>query len=306
MFVRTYGRRNRGGDDTVSDHNYSFSESQESPSNQDFFSSNFPFSSQESTSYSLDPDPYSFDENPIPSGVVPRKSKKARHSKSKSERPNSGKIGNSNVLTSSTTLMEAQEFGEMMEHVDEVNFSLDGLKKGQPLRIKRASLLSLLRVCGTQQQRRLLRTQGYAGFVLFFKICLGFLVFWCLKIDFGVISCLKFGGCFWIWCWILTFWRLVSGMFLELKVWKFWGFCKFLNLDKRVDLNLERLNLGVIEFREGIGISKSSDFELLHCSFKGGFIEILVEFWNSYFSWWLLEECAAFFFFVDGCFKFWN
>ncbi|KAL9355517.1 hypothetical protein Peur_053487 [Populus x canadensis] len=166
MFVRTYGRRNRGGDDTVSDHNYTFSESQESPSNQDFFSSNFPFSSQESTSYSLDPDPYSFDENPISSGVVPRKSKKARHSKSKSERPNSGKNGNSNVLTSSTTLMEAQEFGEMMEHVDEVNFSLDGLKKGQPLRIKRASLLSLLRVCGTQQQRRLLRTQGMAKTII--------------------------------------------------------------------------------------------------------------------------------------------
>ncbi|KAF9683550.1 hypothetical protein SADUNF_Sadunf04G0025400 [Salix dunnii] len=162
MFVRTYGRRTRGGDDTVSDHNYSFSESQESLSNQDFFSSNFPFSSQESTSYSLDLDldPYSFDENPIPSGAVPRKSKKARHSKSKLERPNSGKIGNSNVLTSSTTLMEAQEFGEMMEHVDEVNFSLDGLKKGQPLRIKRASLLSLLGICGTQQQRRILRTQG--------------------------------------------------------------------------------------------------------------------------------------------------
>jgi len=58
---------------------------------------------------------------------------------------------------------------------------------------------------------------------------------------------------------------------MELKVWKFWGFCKFLNLDKRVDLNLERLNLGVIEFREGIGISKSSDFELLHCSFSGVF-----------------------------------
>ncbi|KAJ6364167.1 hypothetical protein OIU76_029163 [Salix suchowensis] len=144
MFVRTYGRRSRGGDDAVPDHNYSFSESQESQSNQDFFSGNFPFSSQESTSYSLDLDPYSFDENPIRSGVVPRKSKKARHSKSKLERPNSGKIGNSNVLTSSTTLMEAQEFGEMMEHVDEVNFSLDGLKKGQPLRIKRASLLSLL------------------------------------------------------------------------------------------------------------------------------------------------------------------
>ncbi|KAB5560578.1 hypothetical protein DKX38_005535 [Salix brachista] len=166
MFVRTYGRRSRGGDDAVPDHNYSFSESQESQSNQDFFSSNFPFSSQESTSYSLDLDPYSFDENPIRSGVVPRKSKKARHSKSKLERPNSGKIGNSNVLTSSTTLMEAQEFGEMMEHVDEVNFSLDGLKKGQPLRIKRASLLSLLGICGTQQQRRILRTQGMAKTII--------------------------------------------------------------------------------------------------------------------------------------------
>ncbi|KAJ6925261.1 hypothetical protein NC651_009803 [Populus alba x Populus x berolinensis] len=44
--------------------------------------------------------------------------------------------------------MEAQEFGAMMELVVEVNFSLDGLKNGQPLRIKRASLLSLLRVCG--------------------------------------------------------------------------------------------------------------------------------------------------------------
>ena len=93
-------------------------------------------------------------------------------------------------------------------------------------------------------------------------------------------------------------------MFLELKVWKFWGFCKFLNLDKRVDLNLERLNLGVIvletvdffgmflmgrgywHFKEWFVVDGylSSDFELLHCSFKGGFIEILVEFWNSYFS----------------------
>ncbi|CAK7350627.1 unnamed protein product [Dovyalis caffra] len=179
MIVRTYGRRNRGGgnltrtysdslNDTVSDQNYSFSDSfslsQETPSNQDFFSNNFPFSSQESTSYSLDLDPYSFDDNPVPNGVVPRKSKKARHSKSKFERP--GKIGNSNFLTTSTTLMEAQEFGEMMEHVDEVNFALDGLKKGQPLRIKRASLLSLLGICGTQQQRRLLRTQGMAKTII--------------------------------------------------------------------------------------------------------------------------------------------
>ncbi|XP_011012786.1 PREDICTED: uncharacterized protein LOC105116963 isoform X2 [Populus euphratica] len=180
MIVRTYGRRNRDGgsltrtysdsldDDDVADHNYSFSDSfslsqETTQSNQDFFSHNFPLSSQESTSYSLDLDPYNFDDNPISNGVVPRKSKKPRRSKSKSERNG---IGNSNLLTSSTTLMEAQEFGEMMEHVDEVNFALDGLKKGQPLRIKRASLLSLLGICGTQQQRRLLRAQGMAKTII--------------------------------------------------------------------------------------------------------------------------------------------
>ena len=46
-------------------------------------------------------------------------------------------------------LIEAQEFGEMMEHVDEVNFALDGLRKPQPIRIRRASLLSLLSICAT-------------------------------------------------------------------------------------------------------------------------------------------------------------
>ncbi|KAJ6416568.1 hypothetical protein OIU84_002429 [Salix udensis] len=179
MIVRTYGRRSRGGgnltrtysdssDDAVADHNYSFSDSfsisqETTQSNQDFCSHNFPFSSQDSTSYSLDLDPFNFDDNPIPNGVVPRKSKKPRRSKSKSERNGTG---NSNLLTSSTTLMEAQEFGEMMEHVDEVNFALDGLKKGQPLRIKRASLLSLLAICGTQQQRRLLRTEGMAKTII--------------------------------------------------------------------------------------------------------------------------------------------
>ncbi|KAB5533983.1 hypothetical protein DKX38_017069 [Salix brachista] len=179
MIVRTYGRRSRGGgnltrtfsdssDDAVADHNYSFSDSfslsqETTQSNQDFCSHNFPFSSQDSTSYSLDHDPFNFDDNPIPNGLVPRKSKKPRRSKSKSERNGTG---NSNLLTSSTTLMEAQEFGEMMEHVDEVNFALDGLKKGQPLRIKRASLLSLLGICGTQQQRRLLRTEGMAKTII--------------------------------------------------------------------------------------------------------------------------------------------
>ncbi|KAK6124404.1 hypothetical protein DH2020_041824 [Rehmannia glutinosa] len=68
------------------------------------------------------------------------------------------------VLT--TTLMETQEFGEMMEHVDEVNFALDGLKKGQQVRIQRASLLSLLSICGTAQQRRLLRIHGMEKTIL--------------------------------------------------------------------------------------------------------------------------------------------
>ncbi|KAK9092454.1 hypothetical protein Syun_027365 [Stephania yunnanensis] len=62
--------------------------------------------------------------------------------------------------------MEAQEFGEMMEHVDEVNFALDGLGKGQPARIRRASLLSLLSISATSAQRRLLRSQGMAKTIL--------------------------------------------------------------------------------------------------------------------------------------------
>ncbi|CAA0812624.1 WAPL (Wings apart-like protein regulation of heterochromatin) protein [Striga hermonthica] len=64
------------------------------------------------------------------------------------------------------TLMETQESGEMMEHEDEVNFALDGLKKGQPVAVHRASLLSLLTICGTAQQRRLLKVHGMAEIIL--------------------------------------------------------------------------------------------------------------------------------------------
>lgn len=62
--------------------------------------------------------------------------------------------------------MEAQEFGEMMEHADEVNFALDGLKKDQPVRIRRASLSSFLSICDTQVKRRLLRAQGMVKKIL--------------------------------------------------------------------------------------------------------------------------------------------
>ncbi|GKD37889.1 wings apart-like protein regulation of heterochromatin protein, partial [Tanacetum coccineum] len=58
------------------------------------------------------------------------------------------------------------EEGEMMEHVDEVNFGLDGLRRGQSVCVQRSSLLSLLNVCGTLQQRRLLRNHGPARTII--------------------------------------------------------------------------------------------------------------------------------------------
>lgn len=69
---------------------------------------------------------------------------------------------NGEAFAFTSTLLEAQEFGELMEHEDEVNFALDGLRKGQQLRIRRASLSSLLSICASQHQRRSLRAQGYA------------------------------------------------------------------------------------------------------------------------------------------------
>lgn len=64
------------------------------------------------------------------------------------------------AVSETSTLLETQEFGEMMEHVDEVNFSLDGLQPWQPARIRRASLFSLLTICSVAQRRRLLRARG--------------------------------------------------------------------------------------------------------------------------------------------------
>lgn len=182
MIVRTYGRRNKGiaraysdslNDDVADPFRDSFS-SQEAPP-QDFYS--FPFSSQESSSFwpsSLDPSSSQdnsqstlrrkshFDDDST-NGVV-RRGKKHRSGNTGKRFPPSSSSSfahsSGSLIPVTSTLMEAQEFGEMMEHVDEVNFALDGLKKGQQLRIRRASLLSLLSICGTVQQRRLLRAQG--------------------------------------------------------------------------------------------------------------------------------------------------
>ncbi|XP_047093428.1 wings apart-like protein 2 isoform X1 [Lolium rigidum] len=58
------------------------------------------------------------------------------------------------------TLMEAEEYGEMMESVDEVNFALDGMRPTAPRRVRRASMLSLLGICASAAHRRTLRAQG--------------------------------------------------------------------------------------------------------------------------------------------------
>ncbi|GLT82946.1 hypothetical protein SLE2022_012650 [Rubroshorea leprosula] len=169
MIVRTYGRRSRPIGRTFSDplnHSVPDSLSQETMPSQDLY--NFPFSSQESSSlwsssqdingtYKIsNHDVFDFDDADI--GAVKR-SKKVKHKH--------GKKGVASPwIAPTSTLMETQEFGEMMEHVDEVNFALDGLKKGQPVRIRRASLLSLLSIAGTAQQRRLLRAQGMAKIII--------------------------------------------------------------------------------------------------------------------------------------------
>ncbi|XP_020084180.1 uncharacterized protein LOC109707361 isoform X2 [Ananas comosus] len=127
-------------------------------------------SSQDSSPWSLDPD-LLLPLPPIPDDLLllPSSSSEPQQNLSKRARNPYGDDGvdaprsaSASVSASTATLMEAQEFGEMMEHVDEVNFALDGLRPGLPTRIRQASLLSLMSICGTPQQRRLLRAQGMA------------------------------------------------------------------------------------------------------------------------------------------------
>lgn len=191
MIVRTYGRRRSSNsltrsysdsdspsttfNDVVSDSGFDNSLSLSQPQ-EDIYG--FHFSSQDSTAHwSFDSDPYNFNSSQdsrqlailpprkhplLDDGSDIRKPKKARHAKKKVKSVESTR----KKVTETATLMETQEVGEMMEHVDEVNFALDGLRKGQPVRIRRASLLSLLTICGTLQQRRLLRTHGTAKTII--------------------------------------------------------------------------------------------------------------------------------------------
>ncbi|KAL6991034.1 hypothetical protein U1Q18_009157 [Sarracenia purpurea var. burkii] len=206
MIVRTYGRRNRGltrgysgsGDeDVVSD---GFGESLSQEGSQDIYS--FAFSSQDSSHWAFDSERYgpNSSQEPRELEIVPprkhviggdsedgdgafQKLKKARNGKKELELPSKVKLkGGKSVsaaavapeVAGTSTLMETQEFGEMMEHVDEVNFALDGLRKGQQARIRRASLLSLLSICGTAYRRRLLRTHGMAKTIIDAVLALSF------------------------------------------------------------------------------------------------------------------------------------
>ena len=176
MIVRTYGRRNRGLPRSFSDSSSnaihdSFGDSLSQGSSQDPLFG-IAFSSQDSSTKwsTYDSEPYgtnssqgSFSAKPVRSSLDDslnrgnKKSKKVKIDKRELEILQCSQP----AIPSTSTLMEAQEFGEMMEHMDEVNFALDGLRKGQQVRIRRASLVSLLSICSTAQQRRLLRTHGY-------------------------------------------------------------------------------------------------------------------------------------------------
>ncbi|XP_033135918.1 uncharacterized protein LOC103843279 isoform X1 [Brassica rapa] len=148
MMERTYGRRkpeipprtpSNSLNDIVSQPEYLSSSS--SPDIEPFDYPLVPFFSQESSSTYREDYP----------GPV-RREKRARNRRE--------------AFAMTSTLLEAQEFGELMEHEDEVNFALDGLRKGQQVRIRRASLSSLLAICASQHQRRSLRAQGISQSII--------------------------------------------------------------------------------------------------------------------------------------------
>ncbi|MQL90910.1 hypothetical protein Taro_023505 [Colocasia esculenta] len=189
MIVRRYGRRTRCGGrgfsdadllDGGSDADEPLSLSQEPSGSQPDPYGFAAFSSQDSSPWSLDSDIFGNDDPPaaavaalpplppLPPGNSangPRRPKDRKGVKAKKHElpPPGGPTlvpRPTGAASATATLMEAQEFGEMMEDVDEVNFALDGLRAGQPARIRQASLLSLLTICATAQRRRFLRAQG--------------------------------------------------------------------------------------------------------------------------------------------------
>ncbi|KAL7130100.1 hypothetical protein ABFS83_13G111100 [Erythranthe nasuta] len=73
------------------------------------------------------------------------------------------KAGKENgVLKKTRKKLDSKLWSITENYLDGVNFALDGLKKGSHVKIRRASLVSLLSVCRTNQHRQLLRVNGMA------------------------------------------------------------------------------------------------------------------------------------------------
>ncbi|XP_057537364.1 wings apart-like protein 1 isoform X2 [Amaranthus tricolor] len=187
MIVRTYGRRKIGRTFSNSSFNdsefliedyekkdedpFAFSEPTNSTASTSYSLSqfkeqreigNFSFSSQDSSRWvnsESENDTNSNYKSSLSSlslQLLAPKKKARKLNNGRREKKREKKLG----LMETTSLMETQEYGEMMECIDEVEFALDGLKGGKGIRVRRSSLLSLLNVCGIPQQRRLLKAQG--------------------------------------------------------------------------------------------------------------------------------------------------
>uniref|UniRef100_A0A804LY29 Wings apart-like protein C-terminal domain-containing protein n=2 Tax=Zea mays TaxID=4577 RepID=A0A804LY29_MAIZE len=155
MIVRTYRRRSR----SISEGGGGVSSSQEAfdfDADVDVLGSSAsqPLPpSQESSSM------WDFDEDPPPS--PPRPGKEGRRSGRGGARRGGGlELAEAPAMAPTVTLMEAEEYGEMMESVDDVTFALDGLRPAAQKRTRRASLLALLGICDSAERRRVLRSQG--------------------------------------------------------------------------------------------------------------------------------------------------
>ncbi|CAO2842661.1 unnamed protein product [Amaranthus hypochondriacus] len=187
MIVRTYGRRKIGRTFSNSSFNnnefliedyeqededpFAFSEPTNSTTSTSYSLSqfkeqreivNFSFSSQDSSRWVNSESEndtnsnYKSSSSSLSLQLLAPKKKVRKLNNGRREKKREKKLG----LMETTSLMETQEYGEMMECIDDVEFALDGLKGGKGIMVRRSSLLSLLNVCGIPQQRRLLKAQG--------------------------------------------------------------------------------------------------------------------------------------------------
>ncbi|KAL6883510.1 hypothetical protein ACP4OV_010924 [Aristida adscensionis] len=163
MIVRTYGRRSRsfsdggggarGGSSSQPDA-FDFDADDDLDALGSSASQPLPLPpSQESSSM------WDFDEDPPPS-PPPRPEAGRRQGRRGRGAAGGGWELAEPAAAPTATLMEAEEYGEMMESVDEVTFALDGLRPTATKRTRRGSLLALLGICASAERRRVLRAQG--------------------------------------------------------------------------------------------------------------------------------------------------